>query len=186
MIQATRLRRGNIIQMGGELFRVVDFHHLTPGNLRAHMKTKLKNLRSGATIEHRFRAVDMVEIAVLDKKEMEYLYSEGDNHFFMDTETFEQIHFTSDILGDAMQYLVSNAKIKVEFYSDRPVGIELPPTIDLKVIETEPGMPSATVSSVLKPAKTETGLTVLVPHFIEEGERIRVDTTEGKYIERVR
>jgi len=150
------------------------------------MQTKLKNLRSGAIIEHRFRSDDSIEKAVLDQKEMEYLYSEGDAHFFMDTETYEQTHFTSELLGDAMQYLTPNSTIEVEFHANSPVGIALPPTVDLKVIRTEPGMPSATVSNVQKPATTETGLIVPVPHFISEGETIRVDTTEGKYVERVR
>ena len=186
MIQATQLRRGNVIRMGKDLFRVVDFQHLTPGKGRGHMQTKLKNLRSGAIIEHRFRSDDSVEKAVLDKKQMEYLYSEGDNHFFMDTETYEQIHFTTELLGDSMRYLNPNSTIEVEFHGDNAVGIALPPTVDLKVVETEPGMPSATVSNVQKPATTETGLVVPVPHFISEGETIRVDTTDGKYVERVR
>ena len=186
MIQATQLRRGNIIRMGDDLFRVVEYQHLTPGNKRGMMQTKLKNLRSGATIEHKFRSDDSVEKAVLDKREMEYLYSEGDLHCFMDTETYDQVHFTSEILGDSMQYLVANAKIEVEFYSENPVGIALPQSVDLKIVETEPGLRSATVSNVLKPATTETGLVVQVPHFISEGEVVRVDTSEGKYIERVR
>ena len=186
MIQATQLRRGNIIRLREELFRVVDYQHLTPGKGKGHMQTKLKNLRSGSIVDHRFRSDDSIDKAILDKKEMEYLYSEGDNHFFMDTESYEQIHFTTELLGDSMQFLIPNSSIEVEFYSDSPVGIELPATVDLKVVETEPGMPSATVSNVQKPAKTETGLIVPVPHFISEGETIRVDTSEGKYVERVR
>lgn len=172
--------------MGQDLFRVADFHHLTPGNWRGYVQTKLRNLRTGAMIEHRFRSEDFVEKAVLDRKKMEYLYSDGEDHVFMDTGTYEQIHFSSELLGDAMNYLVANASIEVEFDGDSPVGIELPPTVDLKVVETEPGMPSATVSNVQKPAKTETGLVVAVPHFIAEGETIRVDTSEGTYVERVR
>jgi elongation factor P len=186
MIQATQLRRGHIIRLGADLFRVVDYQHLTPGKGKGHMQTKLKNLRSGSIVDHRFRSDESIERAILDQKEMEYLYSEGENHFFMDTESYEQIHFTSDLLGDAMQYLRPNSSIEVEFYEDSPVGIELPPTVDLKVVETEPGMPSATVSNVQKPAKMETGLVVPVPHFISEGETIRIDTTEGRYVERVR
>jgi len=184
MIQATQMRRGNIIRMGDELFRVVDFHHLTPGNWRAMVQSKLKNLRTGSIIEHRFRSDDLVEKVALDKREMEYLYSDGDAHHFMDTETYDQIHFSSEVLGDSMQYLVPNSRISVEFYEERPVGIELPATVDLTVVETGPGMPSATATNVLKPAKTETGLVVGVPHFIAEGEKIRVDTSEGKYVAR--
>ncbi len=172
--------------MGEDLFRVADFHHLTPGNWRGYVQTKLRNLRTGAMIEHRFRSEDFVEKAVLDRKKMEYLYSDGEHHVFMDTGNYEQIHFSSELLGDTMHYLVANASIEVEFDGDTPVGIELPPTVDLKVVETEPGMPSATVSNVQKPAKTETGLVVAVPHFIIEGETIRVDTSEGTYVERVR
>ena len=186
MIQATQLRRGNVIVHKDQLFRVVEFHHLTPGNKRGMVQTKLKNLRSGAISDHRFRSDDSVEKAVLDKRVMEYLYSEGGAHTFMDTETYEQIHFSSEVLGDGMQYLVANARIEVEFYDGNPVGIQLPPTVELEVVETEPGLKTATVSNVLKPAKTETGLVVGVPHFIEEGETIRVDTSEGKYVERVR
>src|SRR5437773_4172447 len=129
---------------------------------------------------------DRVERAVLDEREMEYLYKDGTDHYFMDTENYEQIHFSEEVLGDAVNYLVANSKIKVEFYDGKALGVELPTTIDLRVVETEPGMPSATVSNVLKPAKLETGLVVGVPHFVQEGDVIRVDTTEGKYIERVR
>ena len=186
MIQATQLRRGNVIVHKDQLFSVVDFHHLTPGNKRGMVQTKLKNLRSGAIVDHKFRSDDSVEKAVLDKRVMEYLYSEGDAHTFMDTETYEQLHFSSEALGDGMQYLVANSRIEVEFYDGNPVGIQLPPTVELEVVETEPGLKTATVSNVLKPAKTETGLVVGVPHFIQEGETIRVDTSEGKYVERVR
>ena len=186
MIQATQLRRGNIILHKGELFQVIEFNHLTPGNKRGMMQTKLKNLRSGAIIDHKFRSDDSIEKAVLDKREMEYLYSEGDNHTFMDTETYEQSYFNSSALRGGLQYLVANARIEVEFFNSDPVGIQLPITVDLKVIETDPGLKTATVSNVLKPAKTETGLVVGVPHFIQEGDTIRVDTNEGKYLERVR
>jgi len=186
MIQATQLRRGNTILHNGELFQVVDYQHITPGNWRGMVQTKLRNLRTGSIIDHRFRSEDRVEKAVLDDREMEYLYSDGGDHHFMDTETYEQTHLTDEVLGDAVKFLVANAKIHVQFYEGKPLGIELPPTVDLKVIQTEPGMPSATVSNVLKPATLETGLIVPVPHFITEGEVIRVDTAEGKYVERVR
>ena len=186
MIQATMLRRGHLIRLGDDLFRVVDYQHLTPGKGRGHMQTKLKNLRTGAIIDHRFRSDDAIDRAVLDKKQMEYLYSEGGNHYFMDMESYDQIHLTTELLGDSMQYLTANSTIGVEFHEGKPVGIELPPKVDLKVVETEPGMPSATVSNVQKPARTETGLVVPVPHFISEGETIRIDTSDGKYIERVR
>ena len=186
MIQATQLRRGNTILLNGELYQVVDYQHITPGNWRGMVQTNLRKLSMGSIIDHRFRSEDRVERAVLDEREMEYLYKDGSDYYFMDTENYEQIHFNEDVLGDAMSYLVPNSKIKVEFHEGRALGVELPATIDLRVVQTDPGMPSATVSNVLKPAKTETGLVVQVPHFVQEGERIRVDTTEGKYVERVR
>jgi elongation factor P len=186
MIQATQLRRGNTILMNGELYQVVDYQHITPGNWRGMVQTKLRKLSTGSIIDHRFRSEDRVERAVLDEREMEYLYQDGTDYYFMDTENYEQIHFNEAVLGDAMQYLVPNSRIKVEFYEGRALGVELPATMDLRVVRTDPGMPSATVSNVLKPAKMETGLVVQVPHFVQEGELIRVDTTEGKYVERVR
>jgi elongation factor P len=186
MIQATQLRRGNTILHNGELFQVVDYQHITPGNWRGMVQTKLRNMRTGSIIDHRFRSEDRVEKAILDEREMEYLYNDGSDYHFMDTENYEQVHFSGDMLGDSVKYLVANAKIKVEFYEGKALGIELPSTVDLKVVQTDPGMPSATVSNVLKPATVETGLVVPVPHFIQEGETIRVDTTEGKYVERVR
>jgi elongation factor P len=186
MIQATQLRRGNTIIHNKELYQVVDYNHITPGNWRGMVQTKLRNLRTGSIIDHRFRSEDRLERAILDEREMEYLYRDATSLYFMDTETYEQTHLSSEILGDAAKYLVANAKIKVEFYEGKPLGIELPATVDLKVVETEPGMPSATASNVLKPATMETGLVVPVPHFVTEGEVIRVDTTEGKYVERVR
>ena len=186
MIQATQLRRGHTILHNGELYQVVDYQHITPGNWRGMVQTKLRRLSTGAIIDHRFRSEDRVERAVLDEREMEYLYNDGTDYYFMDTENFEQIHFNEGLLGDAISYLVPNSKIKVEFYDGKALGVELPPTMDLRVVETDPGMPSATVSNVLKPAKVETGLVVQVPHFVQEGELIRVDTAGGKYVERVR
>jgi elongation factor P len=186
MIQATQLRRGNTILLNGELFQVVDYTHITPGNWRGMVQTKLRNLRTGSIIDHRFRSEDRVERAVLDQREMEYLYSDGSDHHFMDTENYEQTHLNDDVLGDSVKYLVANSKITVEFYEGKPLGIELPPTVNLRVVQTEPGMPSATATNVLKPATVETGLIVPVPHFVQEGELIKVDTSEGKYVERVR
>src|SRR5688572_24566168 len=150
MIQATQLRRGNTILHNGELFQVVDYQHITPGNWRGMVQTKLRNLRTGAIIDHRFRSEDRVERAMLDEREMEYLYNDGGDYHFMDTQTYEQIHLHDELLGDSVKYLVTNARIKVEFYEGRPLGIELPSTVDLRVVRTDPGMPSATVSNVLK------------------------------------
>ncbi len=158
--------------------------HRTPGNLRAFIQAKLRNLRTGAMFEHRFRSPDPIEKITVDEVEMEFLYADGDSYYFMDTTTFEQTHLTREILGDAVNYLISNLQIKVEFFDGKAVGIELPQTVELLVIETEPGLKSATASSVTKPAKTETGLVVHVPPFINEGEKIRVDTAEGAYLSR--
>ncbi len=186
MISATQLRPGHVIKHGGKLFSVFSVTHRTPGNLRAFVQAKLRDLRSGAMIEHRFRSEDRIEQAVLDETEMQFLYRDGDAFHFMNTETFDQIQLNADVLGESAAYLLPEGMIKVEFFEGQPVGIELPPTVDLAVVETEPGLKSATASNVTKPAKLETGLVVQVPPFINEGEKIRVDTTEGKYLERAK
>ena len=160
--------------------------HRTPGNLRAFIQAKLRNLRTGAMFEHRFRSGDAIEKVAVDEVEMEFLYADGDDYYFMNTENYEQLAPNRDILGDAVEYLTPNLQIKVEFFDGKPVGIELPQTVELTVVETEPGLKSATASSVTKPAKTETGLVVDVPPFINEGEKISVDTTEGAYLSRRR
>lgn len=186
MVQATQLRPGMIVKMDGELYAVFSLFHRTPGNKRGFVQAKLRSLRSGSMIEHRFRSEDFLERAVLDEKEMEYLYNDGEAFYFMDSETFEQIHLPKDLLGDSVDYLTSNIHLKIEFYEGKPIGVELPPAVEMKVIETEPGIKGASVSNVMKPAKLETGLVVQVPPFISAGEVIRVDTAEGKYLERAR
>jgi elongation factor P len=183
-IPATQLRPGMVIKHNNDLHAVFSVEHRTPGNLRAFIQAKLRNIRTGAMFEHRFRSGDAIEKITVDEQEMEYLYNDGDDYYFMDTTNFEQLHLTRDTLGDSVDYLIANLKIKVEFYDGKPVGIELPQTVELTVVETEPGLKSATASSVTKPAKTETGLVVQVPPFINEGEKIRVDTSEGAYLSR--
>jgi elongation factor P len=163
---------------------VFSVEHRTPGNLRAFIQAKLRNLRTGAMFEHRFRSADAIDKITVDEVQMEYLYNDGDDYYFMNTENYEQTHLTRDTLGDSVDYLISNLQIKVEFFDGKAVGIELPQTVEMTVIETEPGLKSATASSVTKPAKTETGLVVQVPPFINEGEKIRVDTSEGAYLSR--
>jgi elongation factor P len=158
--------------------------HRTPGNLRGFVQVKMRNLRSGSMIEHRFSSEDRVERATLDEHEMEYLYDDGEYYYFMNTENFEQMHLTKELLGDAVDYLIPQLHVNVEFYEGKPISVELPPTVDMTVIETEPGLKGATVSNVTKPAKVETGLVVQVPPFINEGEKIRVSTAEGTYQER--
>jgi len=144
----------------------------------------MRNLRSGTMIEHRFSSEDKVERAILDEVQMEYLYDDGEYFYFMNTENYEQIHLTKEILGDAVNYLIPQLKVSVEFYEGKPMSVELPATVDMTVMETEPGLKGATVSNVTKPAKLETGLVVQVPPFITEGEKIRVNTAEGTYQER--
>jgi elongation factor P len=183
-IPATQLRPGMIIKHNNDLHSVFSVEHRTPGNLRAFIQAKLRNLRTGAMFEHRFRSPDPIEKINVDETEMEYLYNDGDGYYFMNTENYEQLHLNRDILGDAVDYLIPNLQIRVEFYNGKAVGIELPQTVELTVLETEPGLKSATASSVTKPAKTETGLVVQVPPFINEGEKIKVDTAEGVYLSR--
>jgi elongation factor P len=185
MIQATQLKRGMCIKHENDLYRVVEAQHKTPGNLRGMVQAKIRNLKTGAISDHRFRSVDMVERAILDETQMEYLYQDGDMYHFMNNETYEQVGLSAEVLGDAVNYLIANIKLNIEFYEERPVGIDLPLTVEMKVMETEPGIKGASVSNVGKPAKMETGLVVSVPPFINEGDVIRIDTATGSYIERV-
>jgi len=185
MIAATQIRRGMILKLDNELFHVMTVQHITPGNWRGMVQSKLRNLRSGKQTEKRFRSEEAVERITLDTHELEYLYSEGTDHHFMNMENFEQIMLSDEVLGDNVQYLIANIKVQAQFYEDRPVSIELPSTVDLLVVETEPSVRSATVTNVTKAAKLETGMVVQVPQFVNEGERIRIDTAEGKYLQRV-
>ncbi|HEU4983120.1 MAG TPA: elongation factor P [Acidobacteriaceae bacterium] len=183
-IPATQMRPGMIIKHNNELHAVFSVEHRTPGNLRAFIQAKLRNLRTGAMFEHRFRSPDPIDRVVVDEIPMEFLYNDGDDFYFMNTENYEQTNLKRDTLGDAVDYLTANLQITVSFFDGVAVGIELPQTVELTVVETEPGLKSATASSVTKPAKLETGLTVQVPPFINEGEKIRVDTAEGAYLSR--
>ena len=183
-IPATQLRPGMIIKHNNDLHSVFSVEHRTPGNLRAFIQARLRNLRTGAMFEHRFRSGDALEKVTVDQVKMEFLYNDGDDYYFMDIENYEQTPLKHDTLGDAVEYLTANLQIIVEFFDGKPVGIELPQTVELKVVETEPGLKSATASSVTKPAKTETGLVVYVPPFINEGDKIKVDTSDGAYLSR--
>jgi|SRR5215208_3381118 len=184
-VQATRLRKGNLIKLGNDLFRLMELHHLTPGNKRAHIQARMRNIRTGSLADHKFRAEEDVERATLDEREMQYLYNDGDHYYFMDTSTYEQIHISLEAMGDAKDYIIADALIRVEFYDVEPVGIELPPTVDLVVKETVPGIKGATASAQVKPATLETGLVVSVPSFVNEGDKIRVNTETGEYQARV-
>jgi elongation factor P len=183
-IPATQMRPGMIIKHNNELHAVFAVEHRTPGNLRAFIQAKLRNLRTGAMFEHRFRSPDPIERVIVDDIAMEFLYADGDDYYFMNPVDYEQTTLKQSTLGDAVEYLTPNLQIKVSYFDGIPVGIELPSTVEMTVVETEPGIKSATASSVTKPAKTETGLVVQVPPFINEGEKIRVDTAEGAYLSR--
>ena len=182
-IPATQMRPGMIIKHNNELHLVFSVEHRTPGNLRAFIQAKLRNVRTGAMFIERFRSPDPIERVVVDEVKMEYLYNDGEDYYFMD-DKYEQTMLKYDTLGDAVEYLISNLNISVSFHDGKAVGIELPLVVEMTVLETEPGIKSATASSVTKPAKTETGLVVQVPPFINEGEKIRVDTADGSYMSR--
>ncbi len=184
MVKATQLRPGMVIQHEGVLYSVFSVEHRTPGNKRGAMQTKMRNLRTGSIVDYRFRAEDFVERAILDEVEFEFLYGDGDGYHFMNTETFEQIALSADVLGEAVHYLVSNIHLKVEFFEGKPIGVILPDTVDLKVVDTEPTVQRATASAVMKAAKLETGLTIQVPAFITNGDKVKVDTSEGRYVQR--
>ncbi len=186
LISATQLRAGMVIMHKDDLHRVLNVVHVTPGNWRGMVQTKVRNMRSGNASEHRFRSEDKVERITLEQSEMEYLYSDGDQYHFMNTENYEQIALTSEDLGGKELFLLPNAKVEVEFHDTTPIGVALPKSVDLKIVETAPGLKSATVTNTLKPATTETGLVVQVPEFIDVEEVIRVDTESGAYVSRAK
>ena len=185
-IKATDIRRGMVVTIDNVNFVVVDFAHHTPGNLRAMVQTKLRNMNSGSLVEKRLRSVDQIEVPYVETKEFEYLYSSGDEHVFMDTESFDQISFQPEILGTSMQYLLPNSKVLVQYVGGKAVSIEVPASIDLVVTDTPPSLKGATATNQYKEATLETGLKVQVPPFIQPGEKIRIDTRTGEYVERVK
>jgi len=182
-IPATQMRPGMVIKFKDDLHLVFSVEHRTPGNLRAFIQAKLRNIRTGAMYVERFRSPDPIDRVMVDEIKMEFLYNDGDEYYFMD-DKFEQTMLKRDTLGDAVDFLLPNLSIGVSFHDGKAVGIELPTVVEMTVVQTEPGIKSATASSVSKPAKTETGLVVQVPAFINEGEKIRVDTAEGAYMSR--
>ena len=183
-IQATRLKKGMLVKMDQDLFRVLELQHVTPGNLRGFVRVKFRNIRSGSLADQKLRSEDSVERAILDERQMQYLYQDGDDYYFMDTTSYEQVHITSDALGESVHYLKPEMTIQVEFYGVEPVGIELPPAVDLKVLDTVPGIKGATASAQVKPATLETGLVVQVPPFVNPGDVVRVNTETGEYLSR--
>jgi elongation factor P len=180
-IPATRLRKGMLIKLDNELFRILDLQHITPGNWRGMVKLKMRNLRTASLSDQRLRSEDIVERETLDERQVQYLYSDGSGYYFMDTTTFEQFQLSAEALGDAVNYLVPEGQVLIEFYGAEPVGVELPQTVDLRVEETTPGIKGATASAQVKPARLETGLVVQVPPFINVGDVVRVNTETGEY-----
>jgi elongation factor P len=183
-IQATRMKKGMLIKIDQDLFRVLELQHVTPGNLRGFVRVKFRNIRTGTLSDQKLRSEDTVERATLDEREMQYLYQDGDDYYFMDTASFEQTQISSEALGESVNYLKAEMTIQVEFYGTEPVGIELPVTVDLKVTDTAPGIKGATASAQVKPATLETGLVVQVPPFVNTGDSIRVSTETGEYLSR--
>src|SRR6202140_764635 len=147
MLSATQLRPGMVIKFNNELYTVFSMNHRTPGNLRGFVQAKMRSLRTGSMTEHRFSSEDKVEKAILEEHEMEYLYDDGEYFYFMNTENYEQMHLMKDILGDAVSYLIPQLRVKGEFYEGKPISVELPATVDMTVVETEPGMKGASVSN---------------------------------------
>jgi elongation factor P len=178
------MKKGMLIKIGQDLFRVLELQHVTPGNLRGFVRVKFRNIRTGALADQKLRSEDFVERATLEEREMQYLYRDGDAFHFMDTTSYEQLHIDAEALGDNVNYLIPDALIKVEFYGSEPVGIELPPTVDLVVEDTAPGIKGATASNQIKPARLETGLVVNVPPFVTTGDKVRVSTESGEYLSR--
>ncbi len=186
MIAARQLRIGQVVLYNNELYRVVSVAHRTPGNLRAFVQAKLYNLKKGDHYDVRLRAEDTVEDVMLDRKTMEYIYCTDDLYTFMDTTTYEQVDIPKKVLGDAVNYVLPNTQLDVEFYEGVPIGVQLPITVDLKIVETQPPLKSATASASPKSATLETGIVVKVPQFLQVGEKVRIDTRTNTFIERVK
>lgn len=185
-MKATTIRKGNLVRIDGVLYRVMNMDHVTPGKGRAHVQCKMRNLLDGNQKDMRFRSTDEVERIALESKEMQYMYSDADGYHFMDTQTYEQVALTEETLGDAVKYILPEQTIQMEWFEGQAVGLELPPVVDLKVVDTMPGIKDATASAQRKPATLETGIVIQVPSFIETGEVIRVSTVDGTYSERAK
>lgn len=183
-ITTNDLKGGMTLNLAEGLFSVVEFQHVKPGKGHAFVRTTLKNARTGAVLERTFRAGEKVDRAIIDKREMQYLYRDADARVFMDSETYEQLYVPDETLGDVGDYIVEGNSVILQMYGTEIVGTDLPAAVSLAVTETEPGMQGDRVSGATKPAVTETGLVVAVPLFIEPGERIKVDTRSGQYIAR--
>ena len=183
---ATQIRRGMVLVFEGNPCRVIEFRHHTPGNLRAMVQAKLKNLKTGASFEHRFRAADTIQKADMETQELEFLYQGGETYHFMNVNNYEQLEMDDEMLGDNAQWMQAGMKILAEYYDGRPIGIELPQFMVFEVVDTAPVMKTATKNASSKPAKLENGVSVNVPEFISTGERIRVNPTTGEYMDRAK
>jgi elongation factor P len=183
---ATQIRRGMVLVFEGDPCRVIEFRHHTPGNLRAMVQAKLKNLRTGNSFEHRFRAADSIEKASMETHDLEFLYQGGDTYHFMNTENYDQLEMDDEMLGDYAQWMQPGMKIQAEYYDGRPIGIQLPNALVLEIVDTAPVMRSATKTASTKPAKLENGVTVNVPEFISTGEKVRVNPETGEYLDRAK
>ncbi|MEA2434222.1 MAG: elongation factor [Actinomycetota bacterium] len=184
MISTNDMRPGQTLEIDGTLFTILNYQHVKPGKGQAFVKTKLRNLKNGAVAERTFRADEKVNLAVLDKREMQFLYEEDAGLVFMDNESYEQIHVDAALLGDARRFLKDGTVVMVPVHDGTPVGAEMPLTIELEIVDTEPGHKGDRVSGALKPATLETGATIQVPLFLEKGERVKVDTRSGDYLSR--
>ena len=186
MISGNAIRTGMVIRWKDDLYRVTYSMHRTPGNLRGFVQTKLKSITNGRTDEYRFASEEKVDKVDLEGRDLDYLYADGDNHVFMDPETFDQFTVEGEVLGDQARFLQPNLLMKVDFYECRPVSVELPQKIVLKVIETTPSVKNASATNQTKPATLENGVVVQVPHFIKEGDSVLIDTQAAEYLERAR
>jgi elongation factor P len=183
-MKGSDLRKGMVIRFEGNVFKVLESTHRTPGNLRAFVQARMRNVMTGLSTEQRFRSEDEIEKVFLDTKTMQYLYHDAEGYHFMDTETYDQYALADDALGDTMSFVVPESTVTMDWFEGKPVGIEIPPSVDLKVVETAPGIKGATASAQKKPATLETGLVVQVPLFVNVGESIKVDTRTGEYLSR--
>ena len=185
MAAVSEFRNGMAIMHNGDIWVVAEFQHFNPGNWRAMIRTKLKHAKSGRVVDHTFRMTDKIEEVRLEMKDMQYLYEADDNLYFMDTENYEQTFISSELLGDQTRFLKEGNLCKIMFYEGKAISAELPTFVEFKIVEAEPAVKGDTATSITKSAKIETGSTVQVPLFIKEGDRIRIDTRTGKYLERV-
>jgi len=183
---ATQIRRGMVLVFNGEPCRVVEFRHHTPGNLRAMVQAKLKNLRTGSNFEHRFRAADTIEKASMETHELEFMYQGGSTYHFMNTENYDQLEIDEEVLGDNAQWMQAGMRIMAEYYDGRVIGIDLPNSLVLEVVDTAPVMKTATKTASTKPATLENGVTVNVPEFVSTGEKVRVNPNTGEYMDRAK